>query len=122
MKPSNLVWAVFFLLAITPFSFGQTNSTKTKTTEKMVATPKPLMTGKNNNYSNALIIHKPATDPSWGKIIQYKREQITSLSTKGKETVYEFVFQDDQGVIRTTIYHENDSGDGYWEVLVWDQT
>jgi len=109
-------------MAITPFSFGQTESTKTKATEKMVATPKPLTTGKNNNYSNALIIHKPAPDPAWGKIVQYKREQITSISSKEKETIYEFVFQDDQGVIRTAIYHENDSGDGYWEVLVWDQT
>ncbi len=42
------------------------------------------------------------------------------MSDANRETLYEFVFQDDKGVVRTAVYHENASGEGYWEVTVWD--
>jgi hypothetical protein len=59
--------------------------------------------------------------PAWGKVVQYKREQIPALMGKDPETLYEFVMQDEDGIIRVATFHENSSGDGYWEVWVWDQ-
>jgi hypothetical protein len=78
-------------------------------------------TPKKSDSSKVIIIHKPMPSPSWGKVIQYHREISQSPSEKNREIMHEFLFQDDQGVIRTAIYHENASGDGYWEVWVWDQ-
>ncbi len=69
-----------------------------------------------SDASSTLIIHKPATDPAWGKVIQYQQE--TSASTH--ETLHKFLFQDSKGIIRTAIYHESSSENGYWEVWVWD--
>lgn len=75
----------------------------------------------NPSSARALVVHKPMPNPAWGKVVQYHREEIFALSEKNREILHEFVFQDDQGIIRTAIYHENASGDGYWEVTVWDQ-
>jgi hypothetical protein len=71
--------------------------------------------------SGVIAVHKPQIDPAWGKVVQYHREQVGGASDKNRETLHEFLFQDDQGVIRTAIFHENVSGNGYWEVWVWDQ-
>jgi len=71
--------------------------------------------------SKALIVHKPMPSPHWGKVIQYRKEQSFSFVEKDRETLHEFVFQDDSGIIRTAIYHESPKGEGFWEVLVWDQ-
>jgi hypothetical protein len=85
--------------------------------------PATLVTApdKSSSYSKALILHKPKPNPAWGRLIQYRKEQASSLSEKSGESRYEFIFQDDQGVLRTAVFHENPSGDNYWEVLVWDQ-
>lgn len=89
--------------------------------------PTPASTPESENKFNrspsadqALIVHKPMPSPSWGKVIQYHREEIFALSDKNREILHEFLFQDDKGIVRTAIYHENPSGDGYWEVTVWD--
>ena len=68
-----------------------------------------------------MTVHKPMPDPAWGRVIQYRMERIPALSNKSKETLHEFLFQDEQGIVRTAVFHENASGDGYWEVWVWDQ-
>jgi len=69
----------------------------------------------------ALVIHKPMPSPSWGKVIQYHRDQVFALTDKNREILHEFLFQDDEGIIRTAVFHENSEGGGYWEVWVWDQ-
>ena len=76
---------------------------------------------KNQQPGKILFIHKPMPSPAWGKVIQYHRDQILALSEKNRETIHEFLFQDDAGVIRTATFHENSSGEGYWEVWIWDQ-
>jgi len=68
-----------------------------------------------------LEVHRPLLSPAWGRLIQYKKEQILALSEKNRETLHEFVLQDDQGIVRVAIFHESASGEGYWEVYVWDQ-
>jgi len=75
----------------------------------------------SSNSSNAIIVHKPATDPSWGKVIQYQQEQAVSNIDRTRETLHKFLFQDSNGIIRVAVFHENTSGNGYWEVWVWDQ-
>ncbi len=116
--------AAFFLIFSTVLAADLPTATP-DTSLTTSATPKP--TPVKPNYSNspstteALVIHKPKPSPAWGKVIQYHREQVTSLSDKEQETLHQFVFQDDNGIIRTAIFHENASGDGYWEVWVWDQ-
>jgi hypothetical protein len=59
--------------------------------------------------------------PRWGKVIQYRKEQSFSFSEKDREVIHEFVFQDDEGIIRTATYRETKDGEGFWEVWVWDQ-
>ncbi len=83
-------------------------------------TPKPDFSS-DPDPSKGIMVHKPKPSPAWGKVIQYHLEKIQALSDKDSETQYQFVFQDDKGIIRTAIYHENEDGDGYWEVWVWDQ-
>jgi hypothetical protein len=75
----------------------------------------------NVNNSKALAIHKPLLNPSWGKVAQYRREQNFTLTDKSWETLHEFVMQDDNGIVRIATYHESASGEGYWEVWVWDR-
>jgi hypothetical protein len=80
------------------------------------ATPTPA-----TNSSSTLIVHKPATDPAWGKVIQYQQEETISSVDKTHETLHKFLFQDSDGIVRVAVYHESASGTGYWEVWVWDQ-
>ncbi len=75
---------------------------------------------KGQTYDKALVLHKPMPDPAWGKLVQYHTENAVDASTKLKEIIYCFVFQDDKGVVRVANYHENENGDGYWEVYQWD--
>jgi hypothetical protein len=75
----------------------------------------------DSDTSSTLIVHKPATDPSWGKVIQYQEEKTVSTVDKTAETLHKFLFQDSDGIVRVAIYHESESGTGYWEVWVWDQ-
>jgi hypothetical protein len=83
--------------------------------------PTPSKPARSVNFAKALVVHKPMPSPSWGKVVQYRRDQILALSPENSETLHEFVFQDEDGVVRTAIFHENASGDGYWEVWAWDQ-
>jgi hypothetical protein len=84
-------------------------------------TPKPSKNVQTYGSIKALIVHKPLIPPAWGHVIQYHRQENFVLSDNNRETLHEFVLQDDSGVVRTAIYHENPSGEGYWEVMVWDQ-
>ena len=95
------------------------------TAQETLATPQPTPSpedkfNRSPRADQALIIHKPMPSASWGRVVQYRREELFPLSDNNRETLYEFVFQDDKGVVRTAIYHENVSGEGYWEVTVWD--
>jgi hypothetical protein len=85
--------------------------------DEPVASPTP----STSNGSAPLVVHKPATDPAWGKVIQYQEEKTVSTGDKTGETLHKFLFQDSNGIIRVAIYHESESGTGYWEVWVWDQ-
>jgi hypothetical protein len=90
----------------------------------VTSTPTPQPTPDYTDHpdpSKALILHKPKPSPAWGKVIQYHQEKVIALSDKDNETLHEFLFQDENGIIRTAIFHENASGDGYWEIWVWDQ-
>jgi hypothetical protein len=96
-------------------------------TDESTLTPAPktaspaARSSKSETNGKVLVIHKPMPSPSWGKVIQYHRDQIFALTDKNREVLHEFLFQDDDGIIRTAVYHENAEGDGYWEVWVWDQ-
>ncbi|HUO57395.1 MAG TPA: hypothetical protein VMV05_04370 [bacterium] len=83
--------------------------------------PASKRTANRQNALRVLEIHKPMPNPAWGKVIQYHRSQIFALAEKNQETLHEFVFQDDDGIVRTATFHETASGDGYWEVWIWDQ-
>ena len=83
--------------------------------------PFPAKAPRRQGAAKALVIHKPMPSPSWGKVIQYHRDQIFALTDKNREILHEFLFQDDEGVVRTATFHENADGTGYWEVWVWDQ-
>ena len=93
-------------------------------TPTVTATPTPLSQPRsisNNTNSKTLILHKPATNPAWGRVVEYHKENALSTADKTPETLHVFLFQDDQAIVRTAIYHESSSGDGYWEVFVWDR-
>ena len=70
----------------------------------------------SSDSSSTIVVHKPTTDPAWGKVIQYQEEKSAATSDKTEEIQYKFLFQDTNGIVRTAIYHENSSGTGYWEV------
>ena len=84
-------------------------------------TPAAKPVSQTIGTTKALVVHKPLPSPSWGHVIQYHKVENFVLSDNNRETLYEFLFQDDTGIVRTATYHENPSGDGYWEVEVWDQ-
>jgi hypothetical protein len=105
-------------------------ATKVQPTATPVPTPTPVPTSVpaaaskppvNANISKSLVVHKPLVNPSWGKVAQYRREQNFALADKSWETLHEFVMQDDEGTVRIATYHESASGDGYWEIWVWDR-
>jgi len=120
---------VFAFLAVTFQGFAA--SPKKIATPVPVYTPTPqpqptaiptvVMAPDNINVPKTLVVHKPLPNPAWGKVVQYHREQNFALADKSWETLHEFVFQDSNGVVRTATYHETSSGDGYWEVWVWDR-
>lgn len=98
-----LLWTnMSFAQAITPTAGSSDNSQNNTST-----------------ISTTITVHKPATDPAWGKVISYQQE--VPGDDKNHEALYKFLFQDSNGVVRTVIYHESASGSGYWEVWVWDQ-
>ncbi|HVZ80570.1 MAG TPA: hypothetical protein VHE12_07200 [bacterium] len=105
---------------------AQTAPTDTPTASPVPTnTPSPIVPknsrDKISRSPRTIVVHKPQPPGSWGKVVQYKREDILALSEKNRETLHEFVFQDENGIIRTATYHENADGEGYWEVWVWDQ-
>jgi hypothetical protein len=71
--------------------------------------------------SKILEIHKPLIPAAWGRVLQYRKEENFVLSGRNQETLFEFVFQNDEGIVRTATYHESADGNGYWEVYVWDE-
>jgi hypothetical protein len=113
------IFLLFLLISIlSTYVFCQENTINSKDVST-ISTPTPTVEKIGQSHikksSGAITIHKPQTDPAWGKVIQYHRE------TANRETLHEFLFQDDQGVVRTAIFHESTSGAGYWEVWIWDQ-
>ncbi len=126
-----LVALLFILLAPLILSAAKqtTDPAETPITPTSIPTPISTTTPKPLQYKplqqqdtlKTLIIHKPQSDPSWGKVIQYHRELSGGPNDKTREILHEFLFQDNEGVVRTAIFHEDSSGDGYWEVWVWDQ-
>lgn len=108
---------IFFSLLFFPFL---AQGASTDVSSPTPSSPSPTLSHAAGT-AKALVVHKPMPSPAWGKLIQYHRQETFVLADKNRETLYEFVFQDDSGIIRTAIYHENPSGDGYWEVTVWDQ-
>jgi len=125
MLERNHLWALLILLF--PFHL-QAQETPTVTPTQLpipteTSSPKAHHQDRNKTTGSTqiIVVHKPQPIAAWGKVIQYKREEILALTEKNRETIHEFVFQDEDGIIRTATYHENASGDGYWEVWVWDQ-
>ena len=122
-----LFLSLFFLASPVKVHSDNSAAPSDDTAKTAEATPLPTASasaakpGKVTPPLKALFIHKPMPSPSWGKVIQYHRDQILALSEKNREILHEFLFQDDQGVIRTATFHENASGEGYWEVWIWDQ-
>ncbi|HET9870822.1 MAG TPA: hypothetical protein VFR02_10050 [bacterium] len=83
------------------------------------ATPSTPVTAAGGG-ARLLEIHKPLIPAAWGRVLQYRKE--TNISAGGsQETLYEFVLQTEDGVVRTATYHESTDGTGYWEVYVWDE-
>jgi hypothetical protein len=109
----TLLFAIFLLiLAANKLpSFADTASSE----------PTESSSAHSTNTKNTIIVHKPAIDPAWGKVIQYQQEQVVSVAERTKEILYRFLFQDTHGMVRSAIYHESPDGTGYWEVTVWDQ-
>ena len=115
--------ALFFLLfaLVFPLSpLGADPEPAANLTPVATKAVKPFLQPKGQSYNKALIVHKPMPDPAWGKVVQYRWDQVTDPSSKAREIIYEFVFQDENGVVRVCKYHENDNGEGYWEVYLWD--
>jgi hypothetical protein len=114
--------SLLFILAFSP-AFGQTPVVEGGPSD--LPSPQPTVSPSKvesmPGLSKAIVLHKPMPPASWGRLVQYHKEQIFALSEKNRETLYEFVFQNEAGVIHTAVYHENASGNGYWEVLAWDQ-
>jgi hypothetical protein len=121
ISPSSLLIRTSFILLIcfgAQLSFADDSATPSSSSDDLFQDKKPTTpTNASTSSSSTITIHKPATDPSWGKIIQFQEEQ----STTAHETLYKFLFQDATGIVRTAVYHENTTGTGYWEVWVWDQ-
>jgi hypothetical protein len=113
-------FSLSFLILFSCFSFAFADSNDDSNAASSSETPIPTLQPKGQSYAKALVIHKPSPDPAWGKVVQYHSETSVDPNTKIKETVYEFVFQDDKGLIRIAKYHEGENGEGYWEVYLWD--
>jgi len=127
MKFKLAVLPILFSLLCFPFkAAGDSEPAKLENPAKnpeLSPTPTPAHpseTSHDPGTSKMIEIHKPMPLASWGRVIQYNRKDIT-LPGKNRETLHEFLFQDGQGIVRTAIFHENASGDGYWEVWIWDQ-
>jgi hypothetical protein len=103
----------FATLALSTFSWAQNPPTPTPGS---VAATAPGYSG-----SKILEIHKPLIPSAWGRVLQYRKEENFVLSGRNQETLFEFVFQNDEGIVRTATYHESADGNGYWEVYVWDE-
>ncbi len=131
MKLNSSSFLVLLLFPLFVCSTARADSNQPASDDKTVtAAPSPTedassVQASNINHSSsaikALIVHKPMPSPSWGRVIQYHRQENFVLSDKNRETLHEFLFQDEAGIVRTAVFHENASGDGYWEVWVWDQ-
>jgi hypothetical protein len=109
---------VFFVLTILSNTSFVSADTATPTPDPSTNT-QPV----TQQYGNTklLEIHKPMIPTAWGRVLQYKKEVNFALASHNQETLYEFVLQNNDGIIRTATYHETPDGDGYWEVYVWDQ-
>ena len=116
-----------------PVTDDQGTTEKTKPAATLTPIPQPTSTPlpetklipgkpvKQPTTLKVLLIHKPMPSQTWGKVIQYHRDQIFALTDKNREILHEFLFQDEEGIVRTAVFHENTEGNGYWEVWVWDQ-
>lgn len=86
------------------------------------AGPAPARTpAASQSAADALQIHKPRLPSSWGRVVQYRRLESDAFLERARETVHEFVLQNDAGIVRVASWHERSDGSGYWRVLVWDR-
>ncbi len=118
LKKRPTLFVLFLLFSTFGYAFADTAESTPTVIKNHTSKAK---TNTTDATSNTIIVHKPAADPSWGKVIQFTEEQALSPSEHSKETLYKFLFQDSQDVVRLAIYHESASGTGYWEVWIWDQ-
>jgi hypothetical protein len=120
----NFIWALMILFFPLALPAQETPTAAPTGSPVPTETPSPKThhpdRNKTTGSTQIIVVHKPQPLAAWGKVIQYKREEILALTEKNRETLHEFVFQDEEGIIRTATYHENASGDGFWEVWVWD--
>lgn len=124
MKTHRIFFLALLVAALSAQAADNKDSSPTPSGDtSTAATPTPGSKPVNQTIgtTKALVVHKPMPSPSWGRVIQYHKVENFVLSDNNRETLYEFLFQDDAGIVRTAVYHENPSGDGYWEVEVWDQ-
>jgi len=125
MKPLFLSFLILTILILSLPHLGAAPALPTPV-PKPVATPipspaPPKPARASGESTKSILVHKPMPPAHWGKVVQYKKEQSFSFAEKDRETLHEFVFQDESGIIRTAIFHEGQNGDGFWEVVVWDQ-
>lgn len=106
-----LLVLVFGPIVAAPETPTPTPEATTPATPRKVRTPYP---------GTILNIHRKMLDPAWGQVIQYRKYESKTFSDRERETIHEFVLQDNDRVVRIASFHENAKGEGYWEVLVWD--
>ncbi|HTA76432.1 MAG TPA: hypothetical protein VK791_04680 [bacterium] len=109
--------ALTFLLSLVFLSTTNLSLLARETATPTATVDESAETKTIKSPSSTIVIHKPATDPAWGKVIQYQSE----ISALNHEVLHKFLFQDSKGIVRNAVYHENSSENGYWEVWVWDQ-
>ncbi len=109
------LWLIVFF-SLPALSLADTSATPTTGT---LTASQP--TTQQYGSTKLLEIHKPMIPTAWGRVIQYKKDINFVLIGHNQETLYEFVLETNDGIIRTATYHETSDGDGYWEVYVWDQ-
>lgn len=127
MSFKSIGFSLLALLILSPFVFADqtaassSNNKSTLASQTPASQSTPASSKKGANSAKVLVVHKPMASPSWGRVISYHKTEIFPLSDSNREILHEFLFQDDQGIVRTAVYHESASGDSYWEVTVWDQ-
>lgn len=113
----SLVFVRFFFTLVVSTLYAEEKASVSSTP---TATATPVSSETQKTQSTVLTVHKPRIPAAWGEIRQYRREERTETDGK-KVALYEFVFQDEKGIVRIATWHEYPEGKGFWSVLVWDE-